>query len=70
MPDRVIGEATVPGVTIFRNRDNENIRKIEMLEADNYELRNEVTRLRLHNETLRRITLHNAPPRRMPNIKH
>jgi hypothetical protein len=70
MPDRMIGEGTMPGVTIFRSRENENVRKIEMLEADNFELRNEVTRLSLHNATLRRLTLHNVTPREAPKRSH
>ena len=69
MPDRVIGEVSMSGVTIFRNRDNEAIRKIEMLEADNFELRNEITRLTLHNETLRSLT-HGARLRSVPKRKH
>jgi hypothetical protein len=69
MPDRVIGEVSMSGVTIFRSRENEAVRKIEMLEADNFELRNEITRLTLHNATLRSLT-HSAMPRGTPKRKH
>jgi hypothetical protein len=64
------GDTTVPGVTIFRERDNEIMRKIEMLEADNFELRNEITRLSLHNATLRRLARSSTAPRRARNLAH
>jgi hypothetical protein len=39
---------------LFKNSDDD-VRAIESLERENFELRNEVTRLGLHNATLRRM---------------
>ncbi len=55
MPDRLTSYVTEREATFFQSRQNENIKKIEMLEADNFELRDEITRLTLHNATLRRM---------------
>jgi hypothetical protein len=42
------------GVCLFKKSDDD-IRAIESWERDNFELRNEVIRLTLHNATLRRM---------------
>ena len=43
------------GIRIFRKSGDEDIRTIQALELENFELRNEVTRLTVHNATLRRM---------------
>ena len=40
---------------LFKQSGDEDIRAVENLELENFELRNEVTRLTLHNATLRRM---------------
>jgi hypothetical protein len=55
MSSRLTDHAADLGVKIFKNRGNEDIIRIESLEFENFELRNEVTRLTVHNATLRRM---------------
>jgi hypothetical protein len=45
----------IPQQTGIQRKDNDNTRRIEALEVDNFELRDEITRLTLHNITLRRM---------------
>ncbi len=54
MSDRVSECAAEAGTRLFKDSDDD-LRVIESLERENFELRNEVTRLSLHNATLRRI---------------
>jgi hypothetical protein len=43
------------GIRIFRKSGDEDIRTIQALELENFELRNEITRLTVHNATLRQM---------------
>ena len=43
------------GIRILRKSGDEDIRTIQALELENFELRNEITRLTVHNATLRQI---------------
>ena len=43
------------GIRIFRKSGDEDKRTIQSLELENFELRNEVTRLTVHNATLRQM---------------
>jgi|HubBroStandDraft_6_1064221.scaffolds.fasta_scaffold2788011_2 hypothetical protein len=55
MSSRVTDYAADLGVRIFKIGGNDDARTIEALELENFELRNEVTRLTVHNATLRRM---------------
>jgi len=55
MPYHLTGFITIPKVAGVQRQEIEDTRKIETLEADNFELRDEITRLTLHNTTLRRM---------------
>jgi hypothetical protein len=54
MSNRATDCAAELGVRLFKKSDD-HIRAIESLERENFELRNEVTRLTVHNATLRRM---------------
>ena len=54
MSNRVSEGAAELNARLFKNSDDD-IRAIESLERENFELRNEVTRLAMHNATLRRM---------------
>ena len=54
MSNRVSDFAAQLEARVFKNSDDD-VRAIESLERENLELRNEVTRLSLHNATLRRM---------------
>jgi hypothetical protein len=43
------------GIRIFRKSGDEDIRTIQALELENFELHNEITRLTVHNATLRQM---------------
>jgi|GEM_PF-4700973 hypothetical protein len=59
MPDHLTSYISVSEPIIFRElrdtADTDLIKQIEALEVANYELRNRVTALKLHNATLRRM---------------
>jgi hypothetical protein len=55
MSNRLTDCAAGLGVRICKSHGDDHARKIESLEFENFELRNEVTRLTLHNATLRRM---------------
>jgi hypothetical protein len=49
-------------------RDNDRILEIEALEVANFELRNQITRLKVHNATLGRMLMHRSrTPLERPN---
>jgi hypothetical protein len=55
MPYHLTGLITIPQLTGIQKNENDDRRKIEALEVDNFELRDEITRLTMHNTTLRRM---------------
>lgn len=55
MPYFPMGLITIPQQTGLQAQENDDWRRIEALEADNFKLRDEITRLTVHNSTLRRM---------------
>jgi hypothetical protein len=55
MPDRLTSYISIPTLTIVSEKDTDRTREIEALESDNFDLRNQITGLKLHNATLRRM---------------
>jgi hypothetical protein len=57
MPDRLTSYISIPAPIIVQEKDTESdrVREIEALEVDNFELRDRITSLKLHNATLRRM---------------
>ena len=55
MRDRYAEYAKVSEVSILQKHEPDNIKKIEKLEKLNFELRNDVLRLTLHNTALRNM---------------
>jgi hypothetical protein len=55
MPYQLTDLIMIPQQTGIQRKDNDNTRRIEALEVDNFVLRDEITRLTLHNITLRRM---------------
>ena len=55
MPYFPMGLITIPQQTSLQAQENDDWRRIEALEADNFKLRDEITRLTVHNSTLRRM---------------
>jgi uncharacterized protein YicC (UPF0701 family) len=55
MPDHLAACLTISKLTVTKGQENERLRKIAALEARNFDLRNQITRLQLHNATLRRM---------------
>ena len=55
MPYFPTGLITIPQQTGLQAQENDDWRRIEALEADNFKLRDEITRLTVHNSTLRRM---------------
>src|SRR5260370_25631703 len=55
MPDRLADSISLSGLNVVGIQDNRKTLTIEALEASNFELRNQITRLILHNTTLRRM---------------
>jgi hypothetical protein len=60
MSNRATDCATELGVRLFKKNDDD-IKAIETLERENFELRNEVTRLTVHNATLRGMLANRNP---------
>lgn len=64
MPD-VISYISIPTPAAMREgeivRDNDRILEIEALELANFELRNQILRLKVHNATLGRMLTGRAP---------
>jgi hypothetical protein len=55
MPYHLTGLIKIPQQTGMQRNEIDHMRRIEALEVDNFELRDEITRLTLHNTTLRRM---------------
>jgi len=55
MSNRVSDCAAELRFRIFKQREDDDMRAIENLQVENFDLRNEVTRLTVHNATLRRM---------------
>ena len=61
MPDNLTSHISIPAPIIIKERCAireqcvDKTGEIEALEADNFELRNHVTRLKIHNATLHRM---------------
>jgi hypothetical protein len=55
MPYHLTGLIKIPQLSGLQKKENDHTRKIQALEVDNFELRDEITRLTLHNTTLRRM---------------
>jgi hypothetical protein len=55
MPYHLADLITIPQQTGVHTQENEDTRRIEALEVDNFKLRDQITRLTLHNSTLRRM---------------
>jgi hypothetical protein len=55
MPYFPLGLITIPQQTGLQKQENDDWRRIETLEVDNFKLRDEITRLTVHNSTLRRM---------------
>jgi len=55
MTYRLTTYVEVPELIIFQRCDKDKARKIELLEFVNFELRNQIVRLTLHNATLRKM---------------
>jgi hypothetical protein len=61
MPDNLTSYISIPTPIIIKERCaarekvSDKTGEIEAFEADNFELRNQITRLKIHNATLRRM---------------
>jgi hypothetical protein len=55
MPYFPMGLITIPQKTGLQAQEIDDRRRIEALEVDNFKLRDEITRLTVHNSTLRRM---------------
>jgi hypothetical protein len=55
MPYFPTGWITIPQQTGLQAQEIDDRRRIEALEVDNFKLRDEITRLTVHNSTLRRM---------------
>jgi hypothetical protein len=66
MPDQLASYISISAPIAVREAGNDRMREIEALEADNFELRDQVTRLKLHNATLRRML--EFRERRLPEL--
>jgi hypothetical protein len=55
MPYFPMGVITMPQQSGLKAPEDDDWRRIEALEADNFKLRDEITRLTVHNSTLRRM---------------
>jgi hypothetical protein len=55
MPYHLTGLITMPKMSAQQKQENDESRRIAALEVDNFELRDEITRLTVHNITLRRM---------------